>query len=148
MNSPLFVMLSDFLKKDTRSFISTDGSVSIEEIRTWFGDTIEIREFIEPEVRTGIGQHLFGLLYPETAITSDEDCAVPPPVIYVYNEETTDAYVCMGISSFAKTVVNLSRFVDEDAKGYTYLNAVFTKARGYEINKHPLTLTMELGYGK
>lgn len=141
MFSPMFDMVGNFLKKDVRSFIVTDGSVSLAELKGWFGSTIDLVEFIPPEqiskVRSYLGEMAEADL-KELAFGNTEKA-------YFFNEADTNGYVTAAIHQHAVTVVHFSRFVDEDEKGFTYLNATFSKNRGYTA-KGKVTVQLPLGY--
>ncbi|URG14046.1 hypothetical protein [Pectobacterium phage vB_ParM-25] len=45
MFSPMFEMIGNFLNGCPRSFITTDGSVTLEEMKGWFGNGYNIVVF-------------------------------------------------------------------------------------------------------
>lgn len=141
MFSPLFDMVASFIKKDPRSFIVTDGSVSLAELKEWFGSTINLVEFIPPEQISSSRSYL-------STLTEDDlkELAFGGEAkVYFFNEADTNGFVSAAIHQHAATVIHFSRFIDEEEKGFAYLNATFSKNRGYTA-KGKVTLQLPLGY--
>ncbi|QDB71292.1 hypothetical protein CPT_Moabite_262 [Serratia phage Moabite] len=142
MFSPMFEMIGNFLNGCPRSFITTDGSVTLEEMKGWFGNGYNIVVFTPPEDTSKSRSYLAKMFEQDAAELESEE---GEKKIYFYESEETDSYLDMAILVSTDALVEFSRYIDVDDKNFSYINATIKKCRGYE-SYGKVTLQLPMGY--